>query len=250
MSAADRSIRAATALVVVALGAIAAYVSYTHALEVATAHGEAGAAGRLLPLTIDGLVFVASMVMLDSARQGGRTPRLAAWALGAGIGATVAVNVVHGLAHGPIGAAISAWPAVTLVLVVELLMGMVRRGRMLAGPAAAVVPLISALAVADPVADPVADVRHSTGAGIDTDLDTPERDDAAGQRTGHGLASAVRSAHAAGWTKTAIGEEFGLTRYKVNRLLDDDPASPTTAPSEAPLNGRLIHPAQDRPDDT
>jgi hypothetical protein len=126
---ADRAIRASTALVVVGIGGIAAYVSYRHALDVAQAHGETGATARLLPLTIDGLVYVASMVLLDSARRGGSAPALARWALALGIGATVAVNVLHGAGHGPVGAVISAWPAVCLVLAVELLMGMVRGGR-------------------------------------------------------------------------------------------------------------------------
>ncbi|MDL4815457.1 DUF2637 domain-containing protein [Actinomadura opuntiae] len=123
------AIRASTAAVVVGIGAIAAYISYRHALDVARAHGEAGSTGRLVPLTIDGLVFVASMVLLDAARQRAPVPFLARPALALGIGATVAVNVLHGIAHGPVGAIIAAWPAVTLVVVVELLMGMIRRGR-------------------------------------------------------------------------------------------------------------------------
>ncbi|MFI0482216.1 DUF2637 domain-containing protein [Actinomadura sp. 9N215] len=130
----DRFIRASTAAVVVGIGGIAAYISYQHALDVATAHGEAGATGRLVPLTIDGLVYVASMVLLDSARRRVPAPFLARLALALGIGATVAVNVLHGVAHGVVGALIGAWPAVCLVLVVEMLMGMVRRGRTDEGP--------------------------------------------------------------------------------------------------------------------
>jgi hypothetical protein len=131
----DRLIRASTALVVVGIGAVAAYVSYRHAYDVAAAHGETGATARLLPLTIDGLVYVASMVLLDSARRGQRRPALAGWALAVGIGATLAANVLHGLSHGPVGAVIAAWPAVCLVLTVELLMGMIRRGRAVENPA-------------------------------------------------------------------------------------------------------------------
>jgi hypothetical protein len=129
----DRLIRASTAAVVVGIGAVAAYVSYRHAYDVATAHGETGTTAKLLPLTIDGLVYVASMVLLDAARRGLRTPALAGWALAVGIGATLAANVLHGLSHGPVGAVISAWPAVCLVLTVELLMGMIRRARATGG---------------------------------------------------------------------------------------------------------------------
>ncbi|MDB4873521.1 MAG: hypothetical protein JWL97_4525 [Gemmatimonadales bacterium] len=125
----DKLIRASAAFVVVGVAGVAAFVSYRHAYEVATAHGETGVTASLIPFTIDGLVFVASMVMLDSARRGQSAPTLAKWALALGIGSTVAVNVLHGIAHGPVGAVIAAWPAVTLVVVVELLMGMIRRGR-------------------------------------------------------------------------------------------------------------------------
>lgn len=125
----DRFTRVSAAATVVVIGAIAAYISYMHALDVATDHGETGTTGKLLPLTIDGLVYVASMVLLDAARRGVPAPALARLALTLGIGATVAVNVLHGVEHGVIGALIAAWPAVTLVVAVELLMGMIRRGQ-------------------------------------------------------------------------------------------------------------------------
>lgn len=126
MNAGDRLIRITTAGTVVALGCIAAVVSYRHALGVAQDHGETGVTAYLTPLTPDGLVLVASLVLLDAARRKAPAPVLARWALAMGIGGTVAVNVLHGLEHGPIGAVVAAWPAVTLVVVVELLMGVIR----------------------------------------------------------------------------------------------------------------------------
>src|ERR1700751_1278526 len=51
----DRLIRSATALVVAAVAAFAAVVSYTHIYGLARAHGQTGAAARLLPLSVDGL---------------------------------------------------------------------------------------------------------------------------------------------------------------------------------------------------
>jgi hypothetical protein len=42
--------------------------------------------------------------------------------------ATLAANVMHGLGHGPIGAAVAAWPAVALVGSYELLMTLIRNG--------------------------------------------------------------------------------------------------------------------------
>lgn len=126
---ADAIIRVLTALTVVALGAVAAVVSYSHALEVALGHGQAGLTAHLTPLTIDGLVLVAGLVLLDAARRRIRGQALAYVALALGIGATLAVNVLYGLDHGPVGAAVAGWPAVALVLTHELLMRMIRRGR-------------------------------------------------------------------------------------------------------------------------
>jgi hypothetical protein len=64
--------------------------------------------------------------MLDSARRKTPIPVLARWLLGLGIAATLAANVAHGLGHGPIGAAVAAWPAVALVGSYELLMMVIR----------------------------------------------------------------------------------------------------------------------------
>jgi hypothetical protein len=85
---ADRVIRWSTALAVVGVAAVAAVVSYDHASALVRAHSEAGWTGRLIPLTVDGLIYASSMVMLDSARRGARVPALARWLLGSGIVAT------------------------------------------------------------------------------------------------------------------------------------------------------------------
>jgi hypothetical protein len=56
MTAADRIIRWTTAGAVVAVAAVAAVASYEHAYALVRAHGEAGWTGRLVPLTVDGLI--------------------------------------------------------------------------------------------------------------------------------------------------------------------------------------------------
>jgi hypothetical protein len=111
MNAVDRVIRLSTALAVLAVAAVAAVASYEHAYDLVRAHGEAGWTARLVPLTVDGLIYASSMVMLDSARRKRPVPRLARWLLGLGIAATLAANVAHGLGHGLGGAAVAAWPA-------------------------------------------------------------------------------------------------------------------------------------------
>src|SRR3984957_3456996 len=126
MNTADRAIKWSTALAVLGVAAVAAVASYEHASDLVRAHGESGWTGRLIPLTVDGLIYASSMVMLDSARRGARVPPLARWLLGLGVIATLAANVAHGLGHGIIGAAVAAWPAVALVGSYELLITIVR----------------------------------------------------------------------------------------------------------------------------
>ena len=65
----DRAIRLSTAVAVLAVAGIAAYVSYWHAYAVVRAHGETGITARLEPATIDGLVYASSMVVLYAARH-------------------------------------------------------------------------------------------------------------------------------------------------------------------------------------
>jgi hypothetical protein len=130
MTAADRVIRWTTAGAVVGVAAVAAVASYEHAYALVRVYGEAGWTGRLVPLTVDGLIYASSMVMLDSARRDARVPALARWLLGLGIIATLAANVAHGLGHGMIGAAVAAWPAVALVGSYELLMMIIRGTQM------------------------------------------------------------------------------------------------------------------------
>jgi hypothetical protein len=126
MSGGDRVIRWSTALAVLGVAAVAAVASYEHAYDLVRAHGESGWTAHMVPLTVDGLIYASSMVMLDSARRKTQVPVLARWLLGLGIAATLAANVTHGLGHGLTGAAVAAWPAVALVGSYELLMMVIR----------------------------------------------------------------------------------------------------------------------------
>jgi Protein of unknown function (DUF2637) len=66
----DRVIRFATAAVVCAVAAFAAVVSYSHIYGLGPEHGQDGRAARLLPLSVDGLILAASLVLLHEARSG------------------------------------------------------------------------------------------------------------------------------------------------------------------------------------
>jgi hypothetical protein len=122
----DRAIRLSTAAAVLAVAAIAAYVSYGHAYAVVRAHGETGITARLEPATIDGLVYASSMVVLYAARHRVPVPSLARWLLALGIAATLTANMAQGWSHGPVGAVVAAWPAVSLVGSYELLVWIIR----------------------------------------------------------------------------------------------------------------------------
>ena len=132
----DRLIKWSTVLAVAAVALVAGWVSYVHAYDVVTAHGEHGALAHLYPGTIDGLIYAASMVLLDAARRDVKAPKLAYWLLAAGIAVTLVANILAGVAFGVLGAVVAAWPALALVGSYELLMIMIRRARTVPGTVA------------------------------------------------------------------------------------------------------------------
>src|ERR1019366_8834130 len=92
---------------------------------------------RLLPLSVDGLILAASLVLLHEARNDRDAPALAQLMLWLGISATIGANIAYGLLE----ALISAWPAVAFTGAVEIAMQQVRRAR--AARAATIVPAVS-----------------------------------------------------------------------------------------------------------
>lgn len=99
---------------------IAAWSSYRHMVHVALTVGEQADVAYVLPLSVDGLLVVASIAMVDD-RRSGRTVRWSARvAFTIGVLASLAANV--SAAQPTIGARIvAAWPALALLLTVELL---------------------------------------------------------------------------------------------------------------------------------
>ena len=178
-------IRFATAAVVCAVAAFAAVVSYSHIYGLGRAHGQDGAAARLLPLSVDGLILAASLVLLHEARNGRDAPPLARLMLWLGIGATIAANIAFGAGYGLLGALISAWPAVAFIGSVETAMQQVRRAR---APRAA---------TSGPDVSPVpADLEQAVRAAYAASV-------AAGQPL----------------SQRAMAERFGLSRRKVSQLI-------------------------------
>jgi hypothetical protein len=122
-------IRFTTAAVVCAVAAFAAVVSYSHIYGLGRAHGQDGTAARLLPLSVDGLILAASLVLLHEARNGRDAPGLARFMLWLGIAATIGANIAYGAGYGLLGTLISAWPAVGFIGTVEIATQLVRRSR-------------------------------------------------------------------------------------------------------------------------
>jgi len=84
MTGADNVIRWSTAAVVIGVALVAAVVSYEHVYALVRAHGEHGWTARFIALTVDGLIWSSSMLMLDSARRDVPIPMLARRLLGSG----------------------------------------------------------------------------------------------------------------------------------------------------------------------
>lgn len=113
------AVHAVTVLGVLVVAAIAAILSYAHMRHLAIDAGE-GWRADLLPLSVDGMMVVASMTLLKRRRQ--RARALLAWAgLLLGAAASLAANVA---AAQPTveGRLIAAWPPVALLLAFELLL--------------------------------------------------------------------------------------------------------------------------------
>ena len=125
-----RSATRTTAVAALAgVSAIAAVVSYLHALAVVRAVGATAPVSYLIPFLADLVILGASAAMIDAARGGAAKPRLATVSLVAGVGVTLAMNVAAGLGHGVAGALVAGWPAVAFVLSLESLAVLVRSGR-------------------------------------------------------------------------------------------------------------------------
>jgi len=181
----DRVIRFTTAAVVCAVAAFAAVVSYSHIYGLGRAHGQDGSAARLLPLSVDGLILAASLVLLHEARNDRDTPRLARFMLWLGIAATIGANIAYGARYGLLGAVISAWPAVAFIGAVEIAMQQVRRAR------------VPQVAIIGPVVPEVpGDVEQAVRAAYAASV-------AAGQPL----------------SQRAMAQRFGLSRRKVSQLV-------------------------------
>jgi hypothetical protein len=112
-----RSARNVSAAVV---AGIAAWSSYSHMVHVALRFGERPEVAYVLPFSVDGMLVVSATAMMDDKRSGRRVRPAARVAFAAGVLASIAANIAA--AEPTSGARIvAAWPALALLLVVEML---------------------------------------------------------------------------------------------------------------------------------
>jgi hypothetical protein len=119
VSVAERWARRACALVV---AAVAAYASYQHQRAFALQGGADSVSAALWPLSVDGLLLLATIALLKPGDQSTRrTRRAVRSAFGLGIVVSLAANVAAAprLAWQPV--LVAGWPPIALLLAVELL---------------------------------------------------------------------------------------------------------------------------------
>lgn len=115
----DVWVRRGCALIV---AAVAAYASYEHQSEFARRGGADPTSAALWPLSVDGLLVLATVGLLTSGQQASRRVRVAVWSsFLLGIAVSLAANIAAApvLAWHPV--LVAGWPPVALLLAVELL---------------------------------------------------------------------------------------------------------------------------------
>lgn len=104
------------------VASVAGYASYVHQREFALQGGADAVSATLWPLSVDGLLLLATVGLLNSSRNAGRRARTVVWlAFLLGIAVSLAANVAvaPALAWRPM--LVAGWPPIALLLSVELL---------------------------------------------------------------------------------------------------------------------------------
>ncbi|MDT7847003.1 DUF2637 domain-containing protein [Streptomyces justiciae] len=101
---------------------VAAYASYVHQREFALQGGADRTSATLWPLSVDGLLLLATVGLLKPSVRGGRRARYVVWlAFLLGIGVSLAANIAAAPALDWKPVLVAGWPPVALLLSVELL---------------------------------------------------------------------------------------------------------------------------------
>ncbi|WP_243727591.1 DUF2637 domain-containing protein [Actinocrispum wychmicini] len=104
------------------MAGVAAYASYEHQREYALIGGSDPTSASLWPLSVDGLLLLATVGVLKAGQRTSRRGRVAVWlSFWLGIAMSLAANIAAAptLAWQPV--LVAGWPPVALLLAVELL---------------------------------------------------------------------------------------------------------------------------------
>jgi hypothetical protein len=236
-------IRSARRVSAAAVAGIAAWSSWSHMVHVALRFGERAEVAYVLPVSVDGMLVVASTAMVEDQRAGRAVRWSARVAFAAGVAASVAANIAA--AKPTLGARIvAAWPALALLLVVEILTKAQTVGRLPRGEGASAddevpprnEPLPSArtgLAVPDP-----RDGRRYSAAGnADAEVDEgeppappPRRQTTEPTARRHGGGRSERAAHVVARLRTErpqaslaeLASAAQVSQRHVRRLLAEE----------------------------
>jgi len=123
-----RWVRTVTLTAVSVVAGVAAVASYVHMLELADRAGESWRAW-LVPLSVDGLLVAASMVLFIRRREGEKAGVLPWIGVGLGLIASLGANVAAGWEgwNPPwLSGLVAAWPPIALAVSFELLISVLR----------------------------------------------------------------------------------------------------------------------------
>lgn len=218
-----------------AVAGIAAYASYSHMRQLALDHGQTSAVAALLPASVDGMLVVATLVMRED-RQAGLKVRVWAWvAFVLGVLASVVANVLAAN-DDTVSRVISAWPAVALFLVVELLTTGKKSAELPAEVAPVTVPAVQRRAAAELPAEgsaPRAPRKPAVKAAAKPAKTTPRRP---AEVTRKLAAEALADPDA---TRTAVAEQLDITPRQLRRVLNEPSGEQQTFPAQPALDPEL-----------
>jgi len=125
----NRRTRWIAGLTMAALAAAAAVISYTDGLFLVHLAGAAGHVALLYPLLPDGLIVISTASAYDAAESGHARPGWATTGVLFGAVLTVAMNVAAGALHSRLDALVDGVVPVVFFVALEILIGLIRRGR-------------------------------------------------------------------------------------------------------------------------
>lgn len=239
-------VRVARNLSAGAVAAIAAVASYEHMRSLASGYGQPDVIANLMPLSVDGLIIVSTVAMADDRRERRSVRWSARVAFVAGVIASVSANVLA-TPGAVVARLISAWPAVALLMVVEVLS---RRGKTDDAPATTATdpPVEVPVAVPAPVRVDTPPAAPARPVGAPTRETAPARGVArSGGRTGRpDTAAKVRRLQARypDMTSGDIARRVGVTDRTVRRYLNQTDPAPDAVPvpeaGPGPVVGEVV----------